>query len=99
MDYKVAVKTPLGRFNTIVEITYSEDGSLIGEFVIMGLKSTFTGKKLEEEKIDLNGMINTPIGPVEYSSRANVKEKDFEGVAHTKVGDFEFMPLVRKKRR
>lgn len=99
MDYQVAIKTPLGRMSTVIEITFNEDKTLVGEFEIMKLVSTFKGNCIDAGSIEFSGTINTPIGEIEYSANANINGNDFSGIAKTRVGDFEFMPLLRNRKR
>lgn len=99
MVYKVAVRTPLGRFTTDISMDILDDNRLVGSFVIMGLESSFEGTIDQADKVSFNGNINTPIGELEYDAIGEISGDEFHGKAKTRVGEFEFLPAMRKKRK
>lgn len=99
MDYPVSIKTPLGRFSTVVEIEFKDDGTLLGEFEVMGLFSTFSGRKVSGNNILFNGVIDTPMGEIGYESEASIDGKDFHGKAHSRIGELEFQPLIKSRKK
>ena len=99
MDYPVSIKTPLGRFSTVVEIEFKDDDTLSGGFEVMGLTSTFSGRKLGGKNITFKGVIDTPMGEIGYESEASIDGKDFYGKASTRIGELEFHPLIKSRKK
>ena len=98
MVYQVAVRTPIGRFNGDVTINIQGDGTLAGHFEIMNLPSVFKGFCYPDGRVEFSGKINTPIGELEYNADGKIEDSNFFGVAKTRVGEFEFAPLIRRKK-
>ena len=96
MVYKVAIRTQVGRFNSDIEIDINNDGTLTGNFEILNMNSTFSGRA-SDNNVEFTGKINTPIGELEYNAYGTIEGDDFHGIAKTRIGDFEFSPLVRRK--
>ena len=99
MTYPVAVRTPFGRFNGDVTIDILDDGTLTGHFEIMHLPSSFKGTGYSDGRVEFSGTIKTPVGELEYQVDGKIEDNDFLGIAKTRLGAFEFAPMVRRKKR
>lgn len=92
--YDVDVKTPLGKFSGNIEIIIDGE-ALSGSFSIISFKSDFKGTAKGEE-LSLSGSLMTPVGELIYDASGTLAEDGFRGIAHTRIGDFEFAPPRHK---
>lgn len=97
--YDVDVKTPLGKFSGTIEIIIDGE-SLSGSFSIISFNSEFRGRA-DGDELSLSGSLMTPAGELSYDASGRLAEDGFRGIAHTRIGDFEFAPPRHKsaKRR
>lgn len=86
--YKVSLATPIGPINgTITLIT--NGNTIQGTLETMGMKNTFNGMKIANDKCKFSDVLNTPMGKINYNAVCSVFNNTIELDISTSQGNFK----------
>lgn len=83
--YKVSLNTPIGPINGVISLL-TNGNSVQGIIETMGMKSSFYGSKIANEKCKFNGNLNSPFGQITYDAICTVNNNSLVLEASTSQG-------------
>ena len=88
--YNVALNTPMGPING--NITLITNGNNVqGIIETMGMRSSFNGNKISNDKCRFDGAVNSPFGKINYNATCSVFENNLELDANTGQGTIKIV--------
>ena len=86
--YNISLNTPIGALNG--QITLITNGNNVQGIVeTMGMKNSFNGSKISNDKCKFSGNLNTPIGNLSYNAICTVQNNILDLEANTAQGNFK----------
>lgn len=86
--YNISLNTPIGALNG--QITLITNGNNVQGIVeTMGMKNSFNGSKISNDKCKFSGNLNTPLGNLSYNAICTVQNNILDLEANTAQGNFK----------
>lgn len=86
--YKVSLNTPIGSINGTIKLI-SNGNNIQGILETMGMKNTFNGIKIANDKCKFSDILNTPMGKINYNAICSVFNNTVELDISTSQGNFK----------
>lgn len=72
--YRISLNTPMGPIKGNISLV-TNDTLVQGTLETMGMKNSFNGKKITDDKCNFSGNLNTPLGNISYNAICTVVRK------------------------
>lgn len=86
--YKIELDTKMGKIDGIINIV-TKNNELSGYLDIMGNKTEFSGGKVNENKLSINGKAKAGFITIKYDITGEIKQNELLINAKTNMGAFE----------
>ena len=86
--YNVSLNTPLGAINGTITLICNGN-NVQGIIETMGMKNSFNGSKIYNDKCKFTGSLNTPIGNITYNATCSISNDVLTLEASTPQGNFK----------